>query len=601
MTRRALLAGAAVPAVIAGWTASASAIITAGLGYWNHIGWPEKAWIWWEYLGYLHHDRLLDTWLQRSAMGATGLLAAAGLGLGYAYATRSMPRPRTWRLFGRPALQRGTSDNHGHADWASARELRRRFPGPSPRYGGVVVGELDFPFRDWRAGVPFDPHDKRTWGLGGKAKLLIDPLTRGSGHSLVFAGPQSGKSMAAVSTCLHWTGSLVVLDPSCELTPLLAEARHAMGHKVHVITPENPGASFNVLDWIDVGHPLASTHVNQVVLWVCGDIKAKDATAEHWANQGRKLVTCILADILWDKQLAPQHKTLRAMRHVISQPETKLRSHLQKIHASSDSSMARSLAGPLSDMAAEETFSSIASNAHEATAWLATPAFADLVSGAGFKAADLAKDKMTVFVQIPLGDLLTSPAVGRTIIGALLNAVFQANGKIIAAGRRVEDKVLFLLDEAAQLGRMSVLEQARDTGRKYGICLQQLFQSSAQLVEIWGKEGKRAWIDGTSWQAYSSIRDEDTAEEVSKACGEHAVIAYSDAQNAGTQAGSGWGGSRGVNISVHEIKRRLATPGELREARTDERFIVGAMGKVARVGSPLWYRRKEMVRQLEAP
>jgi hypothetical protein len=44
----------------------------------------------------------------------------------------------------------------------------------------------------------------------------------------------------------------------------------------------------------------------------------------------------------------------------------------------------------------------------------------------------------------------------------------------------------------------------------------------------------------------------------------------------------------------------LATPGELREARTDERFIVGAMGKVARVGSPLWYRRKEMVRQLEA-
>jgi hypothetical protein len=54
---------------------------------------------------------------------------------------------------------------------------------------------------------------------------------------------------------------------------------------------------------------------------------------------------------------------------------------------------------------------------------------------------------------------MTTPGLGRVIIGALLNAIHQAEGEL--AGR-----VLFLLDEVARLGRMKVLEAARDVGRK---------------------------------------------------------------------------------------------------------------------------------------
>ncbi len=56
------------------------------------------------------------------------------------------------------------------------------------------------------------------------------------------------------------------------------------------------------------------------------------------------------------------------------------------------------------------------------------------------------------------------------LVGALLNAAYEADGK-------VNGRVLFLLDEVARLGFMQVIEQARDAGRKYGITLLLLYQS----------------------------------------------------------------------------------------------------------------------------
>jgi integrase len=64
----------------------------------------------------------------------------------------------------RPAI-RGVTDNDGHARWASLREMRGLWPGPSPLYGGVVVGEAYDPRVDRG---PFSAASKASWGHGGK-------------------------------------------------------------------------------------------------------------------------------------------------------------------------------------------------------------------------------------------------------------------------------------------------------------------------------------------------------------------------------------------------------------------------------------------------
>ena len=192
---------------------------------------------------------------------------------------------------------------------------------------------------------------------------------------------------------------------------------------------------------------------------------------------------------------------------------------------------------------------------------------------------------------------MTIPGLGRVIIGALLNAIYQAEGEL--AGR-----VLFLLDEVARLGRMKVLEAARDVGRKYGITLPLLYQSTAQLEEQWGREGKRAWYDGVSWRGYAAVQDLDTARELSAVCGERGVLAYSEGQNSGSQRRMGFSqGSRskGRNLNVHEIRRPLIKPDELiQDTRADELFVIARGSRPIRCGRAIYFRRPEIRARVKA-
>ena len=91
----------------------------------------------------------------------------------------------------------------------------------------------------------------------------------------------------------------------------------------------------------------------------------------------------------------------------------------------------------------------------------------------------------------------------------------------------------YLLDEAARLGPMRIIETARDAGRKYGITLQLLYQSIGQIIEQWGREGKNAWYDGVSHRSYAAVQDLETAKELEETFGSYAVMATSESSNSG--------------------------------------------------------------------
>jgi type IV secretion system protein VirD4 len=165
-------------------------------------------------------------------------------------------------------------------------------------------------------------------------------------------------------------------------------------------------------------------------------------------------------------------------------------------------------------------------------------------------------------------------------------------------------RILFLLDEVARLGRMKVIEVARDVGRKYGITLQLLYQSVGQLEEQWGRDGKRAWYDSVSWRAYAAVQDLDTARELSALCGERGVLAYSEGHNRGTQRRMGFSNgskSKGRNLNVHEIRRPLIKPDELvQDTRADELFVIARGRKPLRCGRAIYFRRPEMLAQVKS-
>lgn len=491
-----------------------------------------------------------------------------------------------------PALLRSDSDDFGHADWLSMARAQKRFPGPNLTYGGLVVGEAYRVDQDPAKRHRFDPANRKTWGRGGKAPLLVDPCLEASTHALVFAGAGGFKTTSVgIPTLLTWTGAAVVLDPSREMGPMMRGYREQkLGHQVVTLDPTSPGVSgFNVLDWIDITSPLAETHIDTVVGWVSGENRGPSSSAsDFFRESSRGLVACLLADMLWDPNLAAAEKTLRTLRDRVVTPEDEMRELLKTISETSHSRKARHLAATLHG-AVKETYSGIYQNAAKDTKWLSTGVFADLVSGNSFQTKDLTKGKLTVFIQIPLPVLASTPALARVIVGALLNAVYEADG-------RVKGRVLFLLDEVARLGYMHVLEMARDAGRKYGITLMMLYQSLGQIVEQWGDNGKKAWYDSSSWRLFAAVQDIDTAREISALGGEYTIVATStgDTESRQSRGAAGASSSAGRSENRSKTKRALIKPEELtQDTRADEAFVFSRGNPPLRCGRAIYFRRRE--------
>jgi type IV secretion system protein VirD4 len=578
--------------MIMAWTVIASTVFLTGTGLLHDFKHPF--WQWWLYALNFDGNKRVALWLKVGA-GAGAIFPIVMIAAVIYRAGRVVgPRLRRPLFGGIVKSPLAVTDNHGHAEWMSMAKAKERFRGPDPAFGGIVVGEAYRVDQDRMAAKRFDAENPKSWGQGGKAPLLIDPCREGPTHALMIIGSGGYKTMCAVSTLLHWTGSAVILDPSGELAPMLRRARERMGHAVHELDlADDMGC--NVLDWIDIASPLAATNIDSVVTWICGEIKPTSDKNEFFEKMGRNIVRCFLAHLLFDPDAPPELKTLRTVRHAVAMPVDQIRATLRGIFEHSPSSYARQLAGPVCGLV-DETFSGITGSAAEMTTWLANDAFAKLVSGNGFKTSALLNGKTTVFLKMPMKALETEPGVARTIIGALLNAVYEADGDI-------KGRVLFLLDEVARLGYMKILETARDAGRKYGITLQPIYQSTGQITDQWGEKGKRSWYDGVSYRSYAAVQDIETATELENSFGTFGVMASSEGTNMG-RAGKAMEASnisRGSNISYHEIGRPLIRKAELmHDVRDDEQFILARGMAPLRCGRAIYFRRPELVAQVAA-
>jgi type IV secretion system protein VirD4 len=559
---------------------------------------PRALWCWLEY--WRAYGEVPD--IRRNlliAIGAPGAFVVLLLGVMVSGFVRARPRLRPARPGQKPpAPVRAASDTHGNAEWMPIKEARQLFPGPHPEYGGVVIGEAYRVDEDSVADRHFDPADKQTWGKGGKAPLLIDPCTANSTHGLVFAGSGGFKTTAiAVPTLTQWTGTAVVLDPSCQLGPMTATMRAGMGHKTVQVGPGLDG--FNPLDWIDIKNPLAEAHVQMVVEWVTGESAGASGASKDddknnvFSIRGKELIKCLLADLLWSERPAKE-KTLRALRKRIATPEKQMKGLLADIHEESKSPLARDLAGTLMDVF-HETFSGMYSNAVSSTEWLSITVYADMVSGSTFRTPDLRAGNLTVYVQIPMESLRATPALARVVIGALLNGIYLAEGKI-------KGRALFLLDEVNFLSRLKALEDARDAGRKYGITLVPMWQSLGQLIGTWGPNGKASWFNSASWRLFAAIDDTETAKDISETCGRYTVLRRTEGRSTGSNSGNNSGSrSTGRNEGLSEGVRELIRPDEIAtRMRTDEQILFRRNSKPLRCGRAIYFRRPEMVAKVEA-
>jgi len=507
-----------------------------------------------------------------TVIGAASVMMAGCFGLRVALiGNAAFVRPEPKRIVGKRAL-------HGEADWMELGEAQRLFA----ETGGIVVGERYRVDRDGVAVRGFRADDKDTWGDGGKAPLLCFDGSFGSSHGIVFAGSGGFKTTSVtIPTALKWGGSLIVLDPSNEVAPMVSQHREAAGRRIRILDPRQPKTGFNALDWIGKFGGTKEEDIASVASWIMSESgRASGVRDDFFRASGLQLLTAMIADVCLSGHTPAEQQTLRQVRANLSEPEPKLRQRLQDIYDNSGSDFVKENVAAFVNMT-PETFSGVYANAIKETHWLSYQNYAALVSGSAFTTDDIASGKSDVFINIDLKTLETHAGLARVIIGSFLNAIYNRDGAM-------EGRALFLLDEVARLGYMRILETARDAGRKYGITLTMIYQSIGQLRETYGgRDASSKWFESASWISFAAINDPETADYISKRCGTTTVEIDQVSRSFQSK-----GSSR--TRSKQLAARPLIQPHEVLRMRADEQIIFTAGNPPLRCGRAIWFRRHDM-------
>jgi type IV secretion system protein VirD4 len=362
---------------------------------------------------------------------------------------------------------------------------------------------------------------------------------------------------------------------------MVSEHRRRAGRNVIVLDPATPESGFNALDWIGRFGSTREEDIVAVATWVMTDNpRQASARDDFFRASAMQLLTALIADVCLSGHTDEKDQTLRQVRANLAEPEPKLRERLTRIYDQSESDFVKENVAPFIAMT-PETFSGVYANAVKETHWLSYPNYAALVSGKAFSTGDLADGKTDVFIALDLKVLEAHPGLARVVIGSFLNAIYNRNGDI-------RGRTLFLLDEVARLGYLRILETARDAGRKYGITLTMIFQSLGQMRESYGgRDATSKWFESASWISFSAINDPDTADYISKRCGDTTVEV--DQLSRSTQS-SGSSRTRSKQIA----SRRLILPHEVMRMRGDEQIVFTAGNPPLRCGRAIWFRRGDM-------
>ncbi|MDO3445451.1 Ti-type conjugative transfer system protein TraG [Agrobacterium sp. V1] len=475
------------------------------------------------------------------------------------------------RLVGKRAL-------YGEAGWMKLAAAEKLF---SDR-GGIVVGERYRVDQDSVSGVVFRAANRDSWGKGGRAPLLCFDGSFGSSHGIVFAGSGGFKTTSVtIPTALKWGGSLIVLDPSKEVAPLVSKHRESAGRRVRILDPRRPSTGFNALDWVGRHGGTKEEDIASVASWIISDSGRIGGVREDFFRaSGLQLLTAMIADVCLSGHTPEAQQTLRQVRANLSEPEPKLRQRLQNIYDNSSSDFVKENVAAFVNMTTE-TFSGVYANAIKETHWLSYENYAALVSGSTFRSDDISAGTTDVFINIDLKILETHAGLARVVIGSLLNAIYNRDDKM-------DGRALFLLDEIARLGYMRILETARDAGRKHGISLMMIYQSIGQLRETYGgRDASSKWFESASWISFAAINDPETADYISQRCGMTTVEIDQISHNIQPR-----GSSRTRSKQV--APRPLIQPHEVLRMRSDEQIVFTAGNAPLRCGRAIWFRRDDM-------
>ena len=343
----------------------------------------------------------------------------------------------------------------------------------------------------------------------------------GNRHLLTVAPTRSGKGVSSIiPNLLTYEGSALVIDPKGENAIITAARRgngdkmcniQGLGQKVHVVDPWGitglPSSRFNPLDWLDP----EDVDINENAMILADSIiTPRSGDSDHfWDEEAKALLMGFLLHVATDEK-EKNKRNLGRVREMISLGSTDLNDLLEEMTLSSNPIVKS--AGVRTFSKEERLKSSVLASLQAHTHFLDSPRIQESLSFSDFKFEDLKTSLMTVYLVLPADRLET--------FGRWLRLMIQQSLTVNARNieKKPEKPILFLLDEMAALGRLTMVEQAYSLMAGFGVQLWGIVQDLGQLERIYGK-GWQTFIGNSGVWQYFGSRDHQTADYFSKLCG----------------------------------------------------------------------------------
>jgi type IV secretion system protein VirD4 len=391
------------------------------------------------------------------------------------------------------------------------------------------------------------------------------------GHLITIAPTRSGKGVGAViPNALTHRGSLVVIDPKGENTYVTRRWRREIGQKVYVldpnqVTPRHTGertAQYNPMDFIRRGTPYAVEDADLVAEMLAETQGTATASSSHFEENARMLIRTVVLYVA--ERAGPKRRHLGEVMRLLTQPPEAFEQMLEEMSRLdvAGGSVARG-ANAVRSMSERER-SSVLSTTRRHLDWLEGAQVREFLSRSDFSLSELKDGNTTVYLVLEPGQLKRYRRLLRLFVGLSLSAL-QRDAHVAP-----EASTLFLLDEIAQLGYLSPLEQAVGVAAGYGIVLWQFWQDMGQIRSIYGERGESFISNSAVFQVFG-VSDQRTAEYVSRSLGQKTVETFRESQSVSRRKNSF---SSNENWSVGETGRALLRPEEVRQLGDNEQLLL---------------------------
>lgn len=392
---------------------------------------------------------------------------------------------------------------------------------------------------------------------------------------LTVGPPRSGKGVGAIiPNLLRYEGSCLVIDPKGENCLMTAIARSRMGQTCYVIDPwglvtgrsKELAARINPIDWL-LADP--DDMIERAIILADAIVVPSSGEARFWDEEAKGLLTGLILYVATEPSEWP-HRDLPRVRDLMAQDGNGLEALFERMMESRNPVVRA--AGARCAQKEERLLSSVMASAQSHTNFLDSPRVRECLSASDFAFEDLKRAPTTIYLVIP-SDRLS--AFDR-FLRLLIQQAITANARNIL--EKPEIPVLFLLDEMAQLGHLSAIEQAFTLMPGYGLVCWGFVQTLSQLEKIYGR-GAEGIIGACGVLQYLGSRDERTAEYFSKLCGVTTIETWTQSLSrslSSSQSASGVSSSStsSSGTTQGEAPRRLVLADELMTMHRDYQLLL---------------------------